>query len=169
MAPDVTIGTPSVVSAETVDVLPDLKLPESISGANIKSSAMPNLEILEAELVLDRATRSYVLRRLNVAGRAGRILTTDLRSLTVPEIVSECIQLAPSGSDLEKMGRAEASFYEELKASNSPDLLLWVARRAAIAQAIAGAPNKEVMECFGVPQRTATRWIARAREAGLLD
>ena len=40
---------------------------------------------------------------------------------------------------------------------------------AAVGQAISGAPNKEVMECFGVPQRTASRWIAQAREAGLLD
>lgn len=165
------IGNPSAVSSERVSVRPDLNLPQRITASGVKSDSMPSLTIEAAEVDWDTESRSYVLRRLSIAprGRSG-LTTTAMREVTVPEIVSLCFRLAPTEeSGAAQLGRESREFYQQLRDEKSPELLYWVAKRAAVGQAISGAPNKEVMECFGVPQRTASRWIAQAREAGLLD
>ena len=67
-------------------------------------------------------------------------------------------------------GRRNKDEYLNLVTGRLTDeLLREVALRAAVRHGLYGDPNREVMECFDVPQRTASHWIAKARERGFLD
>lgn len=173
MESDLVFGEKSALSDQMVELKPDIQLPDRISNARVTTSKLPGIALTQVTLDWNAERHTYALTSfgLEIEGKGGTIQTTDLRKLSAPLIVETVIRVAWFPEEVQaKLSRSSREFYRELRESgDASELQFWVARRAAVAQALYGAPNKEVMECFEVDQSTATRWIAKARRSGLLD
>lgn len=167
---DFVTAKTAYVSPETVAVKPDLVLPEMLGGTEIKYRDREDLKF-SADAKWDPVSGSYGLTRLElITTGTARLTTVFLHALSAPVFLDIVMRVAMTSETTARTGRKPQQYYLDLKTGRLTDeLLLEVARRAATAQALQGTPNREVMECFDVPQRTASHWISRARQRGFLD
>lgn len=158
-----------------ISVRPDLRVPSRIH-ARVVFSDQPMA--FEVALEWDSAELSYLVKRL-VIDADGAVSTADLHKVSLPTL----IRLAASGDpevmteegDWERFELVLASldlteFQSEIAAAGpTDDVLKWVGRIYAWGRIMGGNPNQLVVSTLGLPKRTATRWIARARQIGHLD
>lgn len=122
----------------------------------------------EAEFVPEE--QRYVLSRIEILRppERGGLNAVDLREIPVMAIVGSAIisyvhVQSEAGPVL--FERPDGTTISSLQGS---DRLLAIARQYAIARAVGRSPLKDVAEWMGVSQSTATRWVSKARAAGLL-
>jgi len=132
------------------------------------------------ELELDRDQGRYKLTRLSVSEPSG-IASADLHRYSVPKIVSAVASeavvidldeagLGPGGLTSMNgfLAQLDLNGNREKIAAEGPtsDTLALVALTYTYAWVVGLGPNEAVTSLLGVPKRTATRWIARARSDG---
>lgn len=104
--------------------------------------------------------------------RADVALTTEtLRQVPVGRLIQDAAEIVVSDEDLRMQIHllSEELDYESIaKAGPVPETLEWVAVVYRFAYAVHEDPTKKVAERFAVSQSTATRWVRKARELGLL-
>lgn len=164
------MGGPVEVSTERITIKPRLVVPRSFKVFNLAADKWWNLVFdIEAELIPE--VYSYGLKSIQVRARYPNefVKPSDLRTLSVAELLTEANWLAVPSELLQQRQRLAKSEYLSAKAGDRMELLELAAQRAAVARLTSRDPNKELVECFDITQRTATRWLAEAREKGLLD
>jgi hypothetical protein len=161
------IWTPAEISEETVSIKPGLTVARRVSMKGVKSDETPDLQLdLIAEF--SDKTRGYEITWLGIQPRRGHLKSDDLKEFKINEMKSFIIRALPT-EQVAPMGRKEETEYLAIKAGDKDVLLYQVALRAAVARLASKGENLEVKECFDVSPATATRWIAAAQKAGLLD
>lgn len=136
--------------------------------SQISSDEVPNLR-LDINFEFSAETRGYEISFLGVSNERGYIKSNDLKEIKIQEILSLALRALPL-DQLEPLGRKTPEVYTKMvKTPDKEAFLHEVGLRAAVARLTSMGENKEVMECFGVSQATATRWISAAQEAGYLD
>ncbi|MBH0009983.1 hypothetical protein [Salinibacterium sp. SWN1162] len=159
-------------------VKPDLLVPLEVRGF-VTWAAHPEVKF-EARLRWGKKF-SYILEFVSITSSEG-ISTSDMHSYSIPKLIAgmatgTVLLPLPGGEEesyvhLEQLlGLADLEamrerIHEEGPVTNS---LLWVGRLYAYGRAVGENPNVLVMSVLDLPQRTATRWISRARTEGLLD
>jgi hypothetical protein len=155
---------------------PDLFVPDFASG-RVVSQDFPGV-VFDMDIRWDEPEARYRVHRLAVSSAAG-ISTADVHRFSIPRLTTALA----AGEVLIDLGNGGMARFElALEAFNlpelrkrmategpTPDMLQWVARIYAWTVAMGGSPNKMVTSLFELPQRTSTRWIARARADGHLD
>jgi transposase-like protein len=149
---------------ETVLVKPDILAPRKLG---LRADAAGS-EFLEYDVAVElelQATGAYEIRKLTLTAVEGgpEVTTEALRGIPLRSIV----RLISTSLETWAIGDADA---KEI-ASHGPtdEALTWAARTYALARLTGQSPAKVVAERFGLQPRTATNWIRRARERGLLD
>lgn len=162
---------------------PDLCLPHKLHGT-VTLADLPGLTF-DLDLAIFDRDEGYRLHSMT-ARTDDRLTTAQVHKISLPKLLHTLaaadpflVLAAARGSDEQKK-RAEQSTAgglldrQSLAAaaarSSGPteEMLLWVARTYAWCKAVGGNPSLAVQETLNVPQRTATRWISRARADGLL-
>ncbi|MDQ0576474.1 hypothetical protein [Agromyces albus] len=162
-----------------VAIKPSLLAPTSVR-ATVELEHFPDTHF-DVRLRWDSETLGYRVEHLGITTDRG-ISTSDLHAYSVPTLVRV---VASSGVlvELESITGEAGKFtgFEEFlalvdldamrtRASTGPADSLWlVAILYAYARTVGLNPNRTVVDLLALPQRTATRWIARARTEGLLD
>jgi hypothetical protein len=150
-------------------VPPLWEIPESICASGIQLSSHPHKQF-DVRLALH--TPSYVMQEMRIESD-DRIESQDVNTVPVPAIVEFVVRQWLDEMQSELMQESvivNPKWLQTLKGARlSSELLQNVAIQASFARLWGGASNQRVMSMFGVPQRTATRWIARATAEGLLD
>lgn len=172
----------SPVFADSLPIKPDLHLPSALEG-NLRLSEYPGVAFRLVLALLDPSHR-YTLVSLTIDAPHG-VTTSDLHKFSLPKLLHALASADPfvsigasrsdatdrraqSTDDGWKAWRARADV--EAKTSGpSMETLSWVARVYSWYRVVGGNPAVAVHETLGIPQRTASRWIAKARDAGLLD
>jgi hypothetical protein len=162
---------------------PDLWLPQLLHGT-VELADLPGL-IFELDLLTVDYLEGYRLQSLTMRSDE-RITTAQVHKVSLPKLLhalaaaDPLVILAANRGSAEQAERADQSTTGGLidrrslaavaARSNGPtdEMLMWVARTYAWCKAVGGNPGLAVQETLNVPQRTATRWIARARADGLL-
>ena len=167
------IGTGGVrrVGPYTVDVAPDLVFPQWFEVSGLHLEAYPGLTF-GVRATWNAEKLAFDLRQLSLESDSG-IEGEQLRELSRNEILRGTQVLlahvhVDDGSTAPLVWEAEG-IARAVEAGPTPETLVLVSRQYAMARAIGAAPNKAVMTAFNLPQRTATRWIARARSEGHLE
>lgn len=157
-------------TSDSFTVKPGVTFPSVLKAEGVHTGGMKSATI-DAVLEWDTERRAYSLKRLAINAIDGSDITAGfLKRIPVKVVRELVIRAAMPSSFFEVAGRKEPEDYARLVTGRLTDeLLREVALRAAVRHGLYGDPNREVMECFGVPQRTATHWIARARAQGFLD
>lgn len=158
-------------SPESTTVKPGITFPIAIEASGMTAEHLLPGITFEGALEWNGADRSYSLTKLafNAPNSIG-IGALMLRKLPISELRETIIRAAMPSEYANAYGRKAREDYAALVTGKLNDELLQeVGVRAAVSQGLYGNPNREVMECFDVPQRTASHWIARARAQGFLD
>ncbi len=157
-------------TSDSFTVKPGVTFPSMLAVEGAHTEGMKSATI-DAVLEWDIDRRAYALTRLAINAIDGSDITASFLKRIPVKVVRELVIRAAMPSSFFKVaGRKEPKDYARLVTGRLTDeLLSEVALRAAVRHGLYGDPNREVMECFGVPQRTATHWIARARAQGFLD
>ncbi|GAB3122073.1 hypothetical protein [Glaciibacter psychrotolerans] len=163
---------------------PDLWLPQLLHGT-VELPDLPGIAF-ELDLLTLDAREGYRLHSMTMRSD-DRITTAQVHKISLPKLLHALaaadpfVVLAAQRGSEERKKRAEQSTggglldRQSLAAAavgpNGPteEMLMWVARTFAWCKAVGGNPGLAVQETLGLPQRTATRWIARARANGLLE
>jgi hypothetical protein len=159
-----------------IPLKPDLFVPDFASG-RVTSKEFPGV-VFDMDIRWDVGEVRYRMHRLAISSDGG-ISTADMHRFSIPRLTTAMA----AGEVLIDLGNGSMARFElALEAFNLPELrkkmavdgptpetLQWVARIYAWTVAMGGSPNKMVTSLFELPQRTSTRWIARARADGHLD
>lgn len=159
-------------STDSFTVKPGVIFPTMLEATGMTADhLLPAGITFDAALEWNPVERTYSLTELSFhAPSSAGLSATMMRKLPVSDLRKAVIRAAMPSSFFEVAGRKEPEDYARLVTGRLTDeLLSEVALRAAVRHGLYGDPNHEVMECFNVPQRTATHWIARARAQGFLD
>lgn len=138
----------------------------------------------ELEFVIEVVEGAPICTRLLLARREGRreIRQGDLRAIELDNWIEQIVAavaslypeeggkflLDPDDADMRRLRSQVRGMQRGAKRRVTHKLLREVADVYA-AHAEAGAPTKAVRLTFGTSERTAARWVARAREEGLLE
>lgn len=157
-------------SKESFTVKPGVTFPATLEVEGAHTAGMKTSTI-DATLEWDTRRRAYALTRLVINAVDGSDITAGFLKRIPVKVVRELVVRAAMPTSFFKVaGRKEPEEYLRLVTGRlSDELLSEVALRAAVRHGLYGDPNREVMKCFDVPQRTASHWIARARAQGFLD
>lgn len=155
------------------------------AGALVEVRDEPDIEVdIDIDCAYSETQKRIVARSVTVLQREGgpEVTSSILRTVRVQDYMRRRnwpVSYSPSG-DLPD----SAGVVDEMKLAEFDDLLrdamadedrwrsdglLWIARTYRYAQIIGLDPAREVAERIGLAARTATRRIAQARAAGLLD
>jgi hypothetical protein len=157
----------SEVSKDTLRIKPGLEVPRHIAMTGVHTDELPDIRLdLEAEY--SPAISGYEITYSGIRHQRGYLRSEDFKELKINDILEYIFSALPT-EQREPMGRKEKADYLAIKAGEKDVLLREVALRVAVSRLASRRENAEVMECFEVSQATATRWIAAARKAGLLD
>lgn len=165
---------PSVV---TVELVPGVVVPAKVvaAGPALDTEVSQSLRI-ELEARFDVWSGTYLLRRLSLIAQDG----TEVNGVLLREIAPLRLMrwLLPRTFQVD---RQQLSVYvvdyiapeiREVRDAQGVARLKPTLQDAAmvynIARAVRDAPAKAVAETLGLQTRTATNWLLRAREAGLL-
>lgn len=154
-----------------VDVCPDLRLPR-YAAIDVTNDDRSTLD-LSLRLVFDEHAAQYVVDTLIAHRRDGNtnVDGVALRKVPVQEYMREIEWAATIADTGEVMPNPlSAHIVEDVKRRGPSDLdgLRWVARVYAAAHAFRRAPARAVQEQLSMPTPTASVWIRRARDRGLL-
>ena len=134
-------------------------------------------------LRFDTEANTYLVEKLTISDARG-VSVSDLHSYSIPTLTKRAasaavmIELDEVSGDKGKYDHFEnvmslidlSGTREAIRAAGPTDRTLWlVALIYAHAKAVGANPNSTVTSTLAIPKRTATRWIARARELDLLD
>ena len=162
---------------------PDLWLPHRLSGS-VQLPDDPFVYRIELETTDELEGYRLVLLEIRADDR---ITTPQVHKLSLPKILHAFASADPfvvSGTLPESPERAERfalwndtdwqswqrrALSEAGATRPTAEVLLWVARVYAWYRAVGGNPARAVSETLAIPERTASRWVARARSEGLLD
>lgn len=160
-----------------VDIEPDLRFPVLIEAV---VNDEPDLEEdLRMVIVFDLWLERYVVDSLEVRRRAdgAEVAGTSLRSVRVHDLlrraVRQSLQLGQINDRSPIFGveyelAAEDAATVRSWGPSSDDALRWVARIYKFAQALNDAPLQAVQQQIGIAVPTASVWIRRARDRGIL-
>jgi hypothetical protein len=136
-------------------------------------------------LTADKLELPYLVK-LEVVLEAGRFICEQLtcsRRKDGPPVTGEGIRALPIASMIRRGVEPEVLNAQRVDADTvkltpieipdrltgpTPEALRAVAVIYRLAYATGSPPTKAVMDRFGLPRSTAGRWVARARDAGLL-
>jgi hypothetical protein len=138
----------------------------------------------EVELSLDVRARRYSVTQLTLRAPSG-LTATSVRDTGLPRILHAIAEGDPFAAltetrstkhaELRALSTSEGlALWRERARSETAgtgptdDMLRWVSRVYVWFAAIGGRPAKGVENALQIPSRTATRWIAAARERGLI-
>jgi hypothetical protein len=132
---------------------------------------------LEADIVFEEGR--FVIDRLTIQRREdGPLITTEgLRQIAVAALLHVAVEgnvmhASPTGEAGDKVLTWPwlLMLSERAQAGGGPseEDLFAVATVYQVAYATGAPPTRTVMQRFGLPRSTASRWIALARERGLL-
>jgi hypothetical protein len=158
----ITSGSPA-----NIRVAPDLLFPRTIDVTEVGAPSAPY--DIELFATWDDERLGYSIRRLSVERKNEPITGAGIRSIAVQELFQSGVAMSAEladGTVIEHLGR---DLGDRLEGASDEERLLWAARIYAIARAYGTPPLKTVSEVLRISQSTATRMVARAREAHLLD
>lgn len=171
--PDVAVFYPGYdpASDDWIDVLPDLRFPR-FARIEVRDDARSPVD-LDIALVFDVSAARYMVDTLTVyRRRAGeQVDGTALRGVPIQEFIRQMTWGARIvGTDQTIRIPLRREVVDEVKSRGPSDResLLWLARVYAVSHAISQPPAKTVQSVFDMPAPTASVWIRRARDRGLL-
>lgn len=155
-----------------VETLPDLRFPRyaAIDVTNDPRSALD----VSLRLVFDEKAGQYLVDTL-IAHRRDRqshVDGTSLRTIPVQEFMRELewgVKIIGSGETLPNPLPQEIIDEVRSLGPGSIEALRWVARVYAAAHALWQPPAKAVQAQLQMPAPTASVWIRRARDRGLIQ
>lgn len=163
-------------------VAPGLLVPRQVF-TEVEVEGFPNTTF-DVSVRFNSETRSYVMEKLSITNMKG-ISVSEMHSYSIPTLITQAaaasvsVDLTEETGELRKWVKVgdllseidfEAKGAEMKAAGPTRSSLWWVAFVYAYGRAIGRSNyNDQVVSTFGLPKRTATRWIARARSEGLLD
>lgn len=153
-----------------IDVLPDLVVPARWTMIGLLIAEADGVEVdLEQEWDADRKQLSTRVLTIHAARGLTATQLHGLARISTITAGNHFVQVRAEDGTLSPFG-VNPDHLARMKADGPTDeTLLWVARLYAASRSYGQAPNKSVVGYFDINQRTATRWIAKARKAGLLD
>lgn len=163
--------------ATTALVSPDLVFPKYLDAYVVNES---ELDVdLRISAVFDADLERYVVDRLEARRKVpgGDINGTSIRALRVQDYLRTAVRNALRvGQVRERSPMFNMEF--ELRAEDAPSIrqlgpsseeaLTWVARIYKFAVAVSDPPARAVQEQLGISVPTASVWIRRARDRGIL-
>lgn len=155
----------------TVQVLPDLEFAR-YSAVDVHTDSSGSVDVTMM-VVFDEVAARYMVDSLT-AYRRGPSASVDGASLrTIP--VQELLQLLEwnvriSGTGESMPTELPRDLVQSIKAAgpSDPDSLRWLARVYVAAHAFHRPPAKAVQQQLDMPAPTASVWIRRARDRGLI-
>lgn len=154
-----------------VSVLPDLRFPR-YAAIDVTKDERSELDV-SLGLVFDPQEFRYVVDTMTVNRRNqwSEVNGAALRTIPVQEYVRSLQwagRIEPSGETVPNPFPPERA--EEIKRNgpSDPNSLLWLARIYVVANALSRPPGKAVQEALDMPAPTASVWIRRARDRGLI-
>lgn len=169
--PDVSFWDQTQTSEEVVSVKPDLVLPSWWRTSGISWSRLPGVE-LEVFAEWDSDRIAYSTRSVQVQS-TGDISPTVLHNLSRSRMLrvgaDRIAHVRDEDGQLVEFKLVPAELDRLAALGPVPETLLAVARVYAYLRAVGVPPSKGVVNQFRIEQRTASRWIAKARAADLLD
>lgn len=157
---------------ELVHVKPDLVAPRRIP---FKGEGPKGLDVdIRADLVLEG--RRYAISRLEVTRTADGVSITGELLRKIP--VNRIVRIVRTVSPLVFIRRNEVDIPFDVNAKvkrqvaengPTPENLTWIARVYSAAELVGEQPAKQVQTTFSLPASTASYWIRRAKDRGLLD
>lgn len=155
---------------DRVQLPPDLWLPRY---ANIAVRDEPELDVdLDIKVSFDAYAGRYVADSIHLVRRAAGegVNTVAIRAVPVQEYLRALSGTAYYGIPPQPMPeKLPEELVAEIKADGpSNESLRWVARIYTIAEAFNLPPGQAVREQLGMPTPTASVWIRRARDRGIL-
>jgi excisionase family DNA binding protein len=142
-----------------------LQLPANAFFHDVELEGGPHRIAMRLEMTSEGVRPTQV----TVDGNARPVTGTTLREVRVWDLAERAIRLglSRSGGAPTQLGDEQAA---ELRASGpKPETLDWVAFFYNLGSAIGLPAARQVEIGLGVPRTTASKWVRRAREAGLID
>lgn len=147
-----------------------LHLPQRFT---VTDTELPNYEI---EITIDRLKNGHdvLTASVRVTSETSDVTGTVMRALKLREYVRGGVDVTAEVASGEGWAYGPSITERAHRAMKSHpgdehERLLWTARISRLAEVSRGTPNQDVATTFGVSARTASRWIAKAREFGFFD
>jgi hypothetical protein len=162
-------------ASELISVKPDLFVPSSVLG-KVETSEYPGTSFaLQLDWNSDQSR--YSLTELSISKAAG-LTTHEMHAFSLPKLISYLsagvvlVQTDAGFVRFEEI-RAHVEYQRVVSRISSGRLtaeaLSFAARIYSCTRVEGGNPNGRVASELHIPQRTATRWIARAKAEGFID
>lgn len=142
-------------NAELVAIAEDFEVPTPLT---IEVSDWKGLDV---RLELDLIDGKYQIRDLRMSRREDgpHVSVNDIRTVPIPAFIRTAVPAASTMPD-----DLPSKAFDGPTGSN----IRWTANIYKLAYVSGDSPRQAVADTFRIPAPTASRWIARAREKGLL-